>query len=259
MSAVLCAIWPGLSSAHELWIDLDAWSFAPGDTISANIRNGETFEGGALVWLDRNAARAEAVFGETTAQITGRAGDRPALVTPALEAGLGVLVYETTPSTITYRTWDKFQAFVDHKALPISKDAHLAAGHPEVPFTESYTRHTKALIDVGQTSGTDKAFGLETEIIALSDPYAATFDLTLPIEVQYQGSPRTGAQVEIFEKSPDGSVEVRLTQTDDAGRAEIPVKRGHTYLLDAVVLRDSAREGAIYDTLWAALTFHVPE
>lgn len=258
IAALVCAIWPGLSSAHELWVEAERWQVAPGESIEGNIRNGERFEGSSLVWLDRNVARAEAVFGPSRRTLTGRAGDRPALVTQAPGPGLGVLIYETTPSTITYRTWEKFQNFIDHKALPITKSAHLAAGHPETGFTESYTRHTKALIDAGGGPGADQAFGLETEIIALSNPYADSFNLNLPIQVLYQDRPRAFVQVEIIERAPDGQVDVRLMQTDAAGRADIPVRRAHTYLLDAVVLRDSTRNGAIYDTLWAALTFYVP-
>jgi hypothetical protein len=39
----------------------------------------------------------------------------------------------------------------------------------------------------------------------------------------------------------------------------IPVKSGHEYLLDAVVLRAAdPDDGAVWETLWAALTFAVP-
>lgn len=257
--AGLCAIWPGLSSAHELWIEPASWQVDQGAQLSADIRNGEFFAGGSQVWQERNITRAEVAFDGTPVPLSGRTGDRPALAMQALKPGLAVMIYETTPSSLTYNTWDKFQAFVDHKALPVSKSSHLANGHPEKGFTESYTRHAKSLVQVGGGSGIDKAFGLETEIVAKADPYAANFDLTLPVEVFYQGQPRQNAQVEIFEKSIDGKVEVRLVTTDLAGRASIDVKRGHAYLIDSVVLRPGTRGKAIYDTLWAALTFYVPE
>ena len=55
------------------------------------------------------------------------------------------------------------------------------------------------------------------------------------------------------------TVTVTTTRTDTAGKARIAVAAGHEYLLDAVVLRP-APEGAkaVWETLWAALTFAVP-
>lgn len=256
-AAIFCVVWPGLSSAHELWIEPKDWIFAPGDSVTADIRNGENFAGGSLVWLDRNVARAEAVFGPTSAPITGRAGDRPALATPGKE-GLGVLVYETTPSRITYKTWEKFAAFVKHKDLGIRQADHLNNGHPESGFTERYTRHSKALVRVGAGKGVDRVQGLETEFLALSNPYDPTFNNVLNVRLFYQQAPRSNVQIEVFERAPDGAVAVTLKRTDADGFAAIPVKPGHTYLLDAVVLRPGTEDGAIYDTLWAALTFHVP-
>lgn len=256
-AAMFCAILPGLSSAHELWIEPQVWSLSPGDVVMADIRNGENFSGSSLVWLDRNITRAEAAFGDAQAQITGRAGDRPAIAIPSAE-GLGVLVYETTPSSISYKTWEKFAKFVKHKDLGVSQSAHLANGFPQDGFTESYTRHTKALVKVGAGAGSDKAFGLETEFVALSNPYLPDFDNTFRANLFYQNAPRANVQIEIFERAPDGGVEVRLSRTDAAGLLNIPVKPGHSYLLDAVLLRPGTQEGAIYDTLWAALSFHVP-
>ena len=256
--AFFCGLVPGLSSGHEFWVEPLSYQVDPDDEMVANIRNGQNFDGSNLAWFDRHVARAEAVFAGTTVTYSGRTGDRPALTTTALGPGLGILLHETTPSKISYKTWEKFQKFVDHKDLGIEKSAHLAAGHPETGFSESYTRHAKALIAIGPGSGTDQAFGLETEIVALSNPYDATFNNNMQIALFYQDAPRPNAQIEIFDRAPDGTVSVSLAQTDASGKASIPVNPGHTYLLDAVLIRPSTREGSIYDTLWAALTFFVP-
>lgn len=255
---LFCVLFPGVSSAHELWVEPEIWSVEPGAEIVADLRNGENFKGAALAWFDRSVARADLEIAGKTVPYSARMGDRPALVSEAFASGLAVLVHETTPSEIRYQTWKKFQKFIDHKDLGVSKSAHLAAGHPESGFTESYTRHAKSLVKVGDGAGQDRAFGLETEFVALTNPYAAEFDGQMRVKVLYNNAERANVQVEIFERGPDASVDVRLTETDASGIATIPVQKGHSYLLDAVVLRGSTRDGAIYDTLWAALTFHVP-
>ncbi len=255
----LCVLLPSLSSAHELWIEPQSWQVAAGDEIIADLRNGEEFSGAALAWFDRSVARAEFAIGNEKVTYSARLGDRPALVAPAFASGLAVLVHETTPSRITYKTWEKFEKFDAHKDLGVEKAAHLAAGHPESDFTEAYTRHAKSLVAVGDGAGSDSAFGLETEFVALTNPYAAGFDGQMRVLLTYQNAPRANVQIEVFDRAPDGEVDVRLARTDGGGRATIPVTPGHVYLFDSVVLRPGTEEGAVYDTLWAALTFYVPK
>ena len=72
--------------------------------------------------------------------------------------------------------------------------------------------------------------------------------------------PLTETRITIFERAPSGDVDIQTLQTDDAGRAMIPTRPGHTYLLDAVVLRPAPKDSeAVWDTHWAALTFFVPD
>ena len=105
---------------------------------------------------------------------------------------------------------------------------------------------------------------METEFVALTNPY--TDDLTHGFSVQllYQNQPRANAQIEIFERSPDKKVTISYQQADGQGKAVIPVKAGYTYLLDGVVLREPFAENAkdfnaVWETLWASLTFKVPQ
>ena len=51
-------------------------------------------------------------------------------------------------------------------------------------------------------------------------------------------------------------------QTNAEGIAIVPVKAGYAYLLDNVLLREPSEAlaqetGAVWETLWAALTFEV--
>ncbi|MEO9515766.1 MAG: DUF4198 domain-containing protein [Paracoccaceae bacterium] len=256
--ALFCGFTPTLSSAHELWIEPERWRFEKGDEIRADLLNGENFSGSKLAWIHNNVSRADVAFGPIQFQVSGRMGDRPALVTEAQQDGLAIVIHETTPSRISYKTWEKFQKFVDHKDLGITRTDHEAKGHPPEGFTESYTRHTKSLIAIGDGAGVDRAFGLQTEIVALTNPFADGFNNDMQIQLLYQGRARLNTQVEIFERAPDETVSVSTVKTDNAGIARIPVKSGHTYLFDAVVIRPGSQGNAIYDTLWAGLSFHVP-
>ena len=57
---------------------------------------------------------------------------------------------------------------------------------------------------------------------------------------------------------------VSYLQTNAQGKAIIDVLPGHDYLLDAVVLRvpeggNNKKDDAVWESLWAATTFSVPQ
>lgn len=258
----LATLLPAALAAHEFWIDTQDWQVAPGADIVADIRVGEAFKGSAYSFLPPRFRRFDIVQGDIVTEVTGRAGDRPALNMAAPAEGLAVVVHVTSDYNLTYREWDKFVNFVTHKDWVPLLDEHKARGLPETGFRERYSRYGKSLIAVGNGAGMDRALGLETEIVALANPYTDTLDGGFPVRVFYQGAPRGGARVELFEKAPDGSVSIILDRTDADGTAMLPVKPGHTYLVDSVVIR--ALEPAedtdpVWESLWASLTFQVPE
>lgn len=254
---------PALS--HEFWIDPEKYQVDPGGPLVADLRNGEEFKGITLAWFDNRFTRFEIAVGDRITPVAGRMGDTPALQTTApVEDSLLVILHETAPSRLTYKTWEKFLKFAGHKDFAQAAADHAAAGWPTENFRESYTRHAKSLIAVGAGSGADRVFGMATEFVALSNPYAPGFDGQMQVQVLYEGRPRVDAQVEVFDRAADGTVDVRLTRTDAAGIARVPVTPGHSYLFDAVVLRPSPEAGTsesapVWETLWAALTFSVPQ
>jgi uncharacterized GH25 family protein len=186
-------------------------------------------------------------------------GDIPALATDApATPGLLVILHETRPAKLTYADRATFDSFVAHKDLGAAAADHARRGLPEAGFDESYRRFAKALVAVGDGRGSDAPTGMETEFVALGNP----FDLagaTMQLQLLYQGQPRPDAQVELFDKAPDGTVSTTLHRTDTQGRVALPVAAGHSYLADAVVLRATPPgSDAAYESLWAALTFAIP-
>ena len=255
----------GASSAvsHELWIDAQEYQVQSGTDVVADLRNGQTFAGISLAWFDNRIAVMDMAQGDQRTPITGRAGDTPAIRVPAAQEGLMVLAYQSQPSTVSYDSWEKFAAFLEHKDLEGAAQAHRARGLPEAGFKEVYTRYSKALVGVGNGAGTDRDMGFETEFLALSNPYVDDLGDGFAVRLEYQGQVRAQAQIEIFDRARDGTVAVRTVRTDDKGEARIAVTPGHVYLLDAVVLREpaaviAAQKDAVWESLWAAMTFAVP-
>lgn len=248
---------------HEYWIDPERFAVPTGEAIRADLRVGQAFEGAALIYNPASFRRFEIASPEGLAPVEGRLGDRPAMAETAPE-GLAVVALATADSKLTYKAFADFESFVTHKAADWTIDEHRARGLPENGFVEAYSRYAKSLVAVGAARGSDRALGLETEFVALLNPYADDLSGGLPVELHYRGAPRGGAQVEIFEKAPDGMVEVTTVTTDAGGRATIPVRPGYRYMIDAVVLRAPSpalaeATGAVWESLWANLTFAVPD
>ncbi|MCF6232746.1 MAG: DUF4198 domain-containing protein [Rhodobacteraceae bacterium] len=244
--------------AHEFWIDASEYQVEIGAPLLADLRNGEEFVGRELAYFPNRFTRFDLIVNGQTTALAGRLGDIPAVQTTATTDGLLVIAHQTKPKSLKYAAWEKFAEFAAHKDFTGVKAWHDARGLPESGFGEIYTRYAKALIGVGSAQGMDAQTGLETEFVALTNPYTDGTD-SISIQLFYQGSPRTNTQIEVFDRDADAKVTITYIRTDDMGKAHIPVQAGHTYLLDAVVLRPAPEDDqAVWETLWAALTFGVP-
>ncbi len=262
--ALILAISTTPVAAHELWIEPLAYQVASDGRLEANIVNGEEFEGVILSFLPQSIENFVVFAGEEANRVQGRPGDKPALNQNALAEGLNIVAYQARVATLNYPNWAKFQKFVDHKDLGDVRSLHDARGLPEDDFDEVYGRFSKALIGVGAAAGSDRRVGLETELVALTNPYTDDLAAGMQVQLHYRNGLRSNEQIEVFEKAPDDTVEITLYQTDENGIGTFPVKPGHAYMVDAVVLREpsdqlAAETGAVWQTLWANLTFAVPE
>ena len=250
-------------AAHEFWIEPLAFQVAPDGKVEAHIVNGEEFKGRALPYLPRNFVHFVSFSGGQARPVDGRLGDSPALSLDPAGEGLHVIAYQARNQTLTYEEAEKWDRFVAHKDLGAVAAAHESRGLPETDFVEVYSRYSKSLVAVGAGEGADFRTGLETELVALDNPYVDDVSGGMRVQLFYREDVRANEQVEIYEKAPDGTVAVTVLRTDADGIAVVPVKPGHVYMADAVVLREPApalasETGAVWETLWANLTWSVP-
>ncbi|WP_238363869.1 DUF4198 domain-containing protein [Mesobacterium pallidum] len=248
------------AAAHEFWIDPLAYEVAPGNPVAADLRVGEDFDGPSYSYVPRNFTRFELVLDGVVTPVEGRLGDRPALSMDAPGEGLLVVVHQTAGQDLTYSGWDKFESFVTHKDFAWALDRHLERGFTKEKVREHYIRYGKSLIAVGDGAGQDARQGLETEIVALDNPYTDDVSAGMRVQVFYDGALRGDVQVELFDRAPSGEVTSGTYRTDPDGVALLPVAAGHEYLADSVVMRevDGPADGPAWESLWASLTFAVP-
>lgn len=267
--AALLAVLAAPVPAHELWIEPDDYTVDAGTPVTARIVNGQNFDGIELRFFPKDFVRFSLSLGETEQPVTGRIGDSPALNMAALGEGLHIATFQSSGDLVGYTDLEKFGLFVDHKDLSASLGTDVLERHverklPEADFSEYYTRYSKALIGVGNATGADRRMGLETELVALTNPYTDDLADGMKVQLFWNDAPRADAQIEYFAKAPDGAVTVTMHRTDAEGIVSLPVRAGFSYLVDAVILREpvgaaSKDPGVAWESLWAALTFAVPE
>jgi hypothetical protein len=248
--------------AHELWIEPSDYELQASSNIVADLKNGEHFDGFALPYLPTDLEHLVILGAKEVTGVVSRLGDRPAINQTAPASGLNIIVYESKPLTISYNGFEKFEAFaIKHGVDDIAK-THFARGLTAGPLDEVYTRYSKALVSVGTAQGEDRHIGLEAELVALENPYLLKDASHIRVQLFFNGAPVPGSQVELYSKSSLGEVAASVHRTDADGIANLPIERGFGYMVNAVIFRqphDRHRDtNAIWETLWANLTFAVP-
>lgn len=260
--------WVRGAVAHELWIEPVVWQIPAEGKLEAMLVNGQNFAGNdgsglRLAYIPKWFTRFEMSLAAQTVPVPGRMGDTPALAMAPLGEGLHVAVYQSSGDVISYDGWAKFEIFIGHKGFAGIEQRHIARGVSQDRFSEYYTRYSKSLIAVGSGAGEDRDTGMQTELTALDNPYTFGGD-ALRVRLTYQGQVRANTQIELFEKTAAGDVTRAVYMTDDQGVASLPVRPGLSYMADAVVIREpdavlAAAKGVAWETLWANLTFAVPQ
>jgi len=247
--------------AHEFWISPQSYTVPAEGQVVADIRVGQKFKGSAYSYIPQRFVRFDLVMNGRVIPVQGRMGDRPALAMAAPGEGLVTVVHQTAHSYLTYKDGQKFISFVTHKAFAGVLEEHAARGLPDSGFRERYSRYAKSLIAVGGGAGADAEVGMETEIVALANPYTDDLSGGMPVRVLYHGEPRKDVQVEVFARLSAGEVEVTTYRTDVAGEVRVPVTAGVEYLFAAEVMRPLepvGENGPVWESLWASLTFMPP-
>lgn len=260
VSFLSCAAMAHAVQAHEFWIEPSRLVASTGDEVSLDLRVGGMLNGQSYPYLSQKIIEyALNVDGESF-PANGREGDIPSLRYIAEIKGLNVISYHAAPEQVVYQAFSDFEEYLADEGLGPIAERHRQRGLPDTGFIETYTRNSKALIQVGPVVAgqADTNTGMPFELVALGNPYSAPE--VLPVALIWQSEPVSEAQVAIFHRSATGAVTRTTVTTNTNGVASIPLERGGFFLLSSVILeeRDPETDGAAWHSTWAALSFGVP-
>ena len=264
--ALVLAVSLGVTPAagHEFWIAPRDATPGPGETLVADLLQGEHFKGNPLRFNPAKFQRFAVIGPDGETPVASRLGDRPALSQAPGEPGLHVVVYVGRTGRTGYFTLASFADAAASEGYPDIVARHRARGLLETGFSEAYTRYAKALVRVGRDRNEpDRRVGLPIELVFEDMPTGEA-----RVRAWLRGVPMAGAQIRVFSRSlraeRGAKAEEAVLRTDEEGRAVVTLAPGRRYLLSAVRLREPsatlARElDVVWETLWASTTFQTPD
>jgi len=244
--------------AHEFWFEPLSFKIEANKKLKAHEKVGQDFKGNQYVYLASSYQFLNITQGDKSRAVKSRLGDLPAINELVEKEGLVILSAETTPSDVTYETWDKFSSFIKNQGLDWVLAKHKARKLPEKNFVESYRRFAKSLIKVGHGKGHDRALGLGFEWVVETNPYTSK-EGAIKAQLLWRGQPHAQAHVSVFNRYEGKLIKTELT-TDSEGRVEIPRANGGLFLINAVQMIEAPmtmvkEREAVWESHWASMTY----
>jgi uncharacterized GH25 family protein len=251
-----CALVAGPVGAHESWVEPATFRIEQGGRLPVRVCVADGFEGWSLARDPWRIADFVAVGQGAETPVVGLDGSDPAGVVRLTETGDYVIAYRSHPTPLQVLP-SEFYAFLREKGLEGVLRARGGGGATGGTVRETYARHSKALVRVGDAPARplDRQVGLALELLAEpgrpDDPDAWTFRLL------HRGRPLAGALVVATHLgTADDELEAR---SGDDGRTRFVLRGPGVWRVASVhMIAAPARSGADWQSLWASLTFELP-
>jgi hypothetical protein len=257
--------------AHELYIKFDSYFLEPNTSVSVPILNG-TFD------VSENSIARDRVPDISVVSPTGRVhidtaqwvaeGDTTFLSFETGEEGTYVVGASTRFRDLGLAAAD-FNEYLEHDGIPDVLEARRQNDELEVDVQERYSKHVKAVVQVGDKVTRPKSWwqfwkkdeltyttvlGYPAEIVPLVNPYAITAGDELQVRCLVDGSPVAN---QLVVAGQEGGRNMIQTRTDADGVATLQLDAAGNWFVRFINMVPSAVEDVDYESKWATLTFHL--
>ena len=259
LAMALIAITASVLTAHDLFLKPDSHFLDPNTPVRMPVLNG-TFQ------LSENSITPDRITDISVVD----AGQRRRLDTRAWAAigdtsflsfrtgsgGTGVAGVSTLPRELNLSAQD-FNDYLEHDGVLDVLDARRRDGQLTEDARERYSKHVKAVFQVGErrSPGFDVVLGYPAELVPLENPYALGTDATLPVRCLVDGTPVAGQPVRWGGEGPSGSFRERSTRSDASGVAVVRIDQPGKWYVKFINMVPSDEDGLDYVSKWTTLTF----
>lgn len=246
------------ASAHDFWIEPSSYRPPVGAVVGLSLRVGENFKGEPVRRQAERIGRFVLAGPGGVQAAVGNEGDDPAGSARIVAPGGYVAGYRSHQAFIELEP-EKFEAYLAEEGLERISRLRAERGESSKAGREAYSRCAKSILEAeGVGAGLDHTLGFPLEIVPGRNPYSLRGGGEMPVLLLHEGRPLEGALVVVLRKA-DPTFR-RAARTDAVGRAVFNLPRAGTYLVKAVYMTPAAPDvEADWESLWASLTFRVPE
>src|SRR5688572_14323859 len=182
-----------VAAAHDMFVQPERFFVAENADVLVRILNG-TFSKSENS-IDRGRLADVSFVSPSGRQhvdtaVWSAAGDTSTFTMRTGAAGTYVVGVSTRPTMIALEAKD-FNQYLAEDGIPDVLAARRRSGELDRPARERYSKHVKALIQVGasRTAGYGAELGYPAELVPLDNPYALKAGGTLRVRAVVEGSP----------------------------------------------------------------------
>jgi uncharacterized GH25 family protein len=188
------------------------------------------------------------------------AGDTSRFTLRTTDAGTYVVGVSTRPNVIALDAKD-FNQYLREDGIPDVLAARERSAELNRPARERYSKHIKALIQVGSARSDHYTtqLGYPAELVPLENPYALRAGSVLRVRTLVDGKPAANQYVLFGGRTPGGArIQQRSLRSNADGIASVPIRaRGTWYIKFINMARVEGDTALDYESKWATLTFQL--
>jgi len=168
-----------------------------------------------------------------------------------------VIGISTLDRTISLKAED-FNEYLATEGSPAILSQRKRSGEDTLPARERYSKHVKALVQVGATRSSSYAsvLGYPAELVPVDNPYAVGRGATLRVRALLAGKPEADQLLYYGGRKTDGTpVRERSVRTGRSGVANVRIPSSGQWYIKFIHMVKVARDTVDYESKWATLTF----
>ncbi|MEN8787996.1 MAG: DUF4198 domain-containing protein, partial [Flavobacteriaceae bacterium] len=155
-------------------------------------------------------------------------------------------------------TSDEFQEYLEHEGLDRMVREREGKGLSNQDVTEKYSKHVKAILQVGEntTEEFSEELGYPIEFVPLQNPYELSVGDMIDFKLIYKGKALANSVVHFGTDTQEGQpTKVNASITDEDGEFSFELTRSGHWYVGAIHMVESDEAGIDYESNWATITF----
>jgi hypothetical protein len=251
------------AGAHDLFLTLNRFFLEPNSTARVSVMNGTFTVSDGAVRRERLrdlAVVSGGVRRELDRTLWGPVDTALSVVhVPLTEPGTYVLGASLLPREITLQARD-FNAYLAEEGILPIIERRRQLGEQNAAARESYHKHVKALLQVGdaRTDDYSTVLGYPAELVPLENPYLLRAGSTLRLRALVEGQPSANQVVLYGGRTRTGArIAPRRATADANGVAAVRLSQAGRWYVKFIHMEPVQSDSLDYESKWATLTFEV--